>query len=242
MAIKKTKAIMVMLDALLDTRLGTIAKIDGSKLPEILSSDTYHIRDCDEFTGIDRDVFLKTYADRDIDTLSNSMLTNMVPLLKHFVGVIKNDINKTPFETETDIEVNYYPYKLSVEEVSLIKLAIKSKVNNIANVEMISMSPTDLTPIHCKANYAVMVMYTYNEWLIANKDLFESCLMPEVALFVPAIYFEPRPSDENIEAISKEIMPPMQALELLVSVFVNLQLIDVKYFSIINTADEVIKT
>lgn len=231
---KTRESILVSLDSILDTRLGTLSLIDSAIVEKILLSGTYHTRDEDVFEGIDKEAYKKLYNERDIDTLANSVLTNIPELIRHLIKVMADQAISRPLYEGSEVIVNVYPYKLSADEQEDIRKAISIHILDIAPVSIVSYSPKDLTPPHCKNTYAMMIMYDYEEWLNAHAEAFNDVQLPDVALFVPAIYFANKPSDEELKKVTKETMHPLQALETLAKVLVGLNLIDVKHFSIIS--------
>lgn len=228
------ETIYVDLDALLDTRIGTISLIDNSAVSKILSSNTYHSRDMDIFEGIDNDTFKDKYKNRDKNTLVNSMLTNMVPLLGELVNKMLSQAINRPYHDGARIVINYYPYDLNNDEIEEICKAISVWLKECAPVSMISMSPKNLTPRFCKNNYSLMIKYDYEEWLDINANEFKNAQIPDITMLVPALYFNNKPSDEELAKITKKTMHPMKAIEFLASPLIGLELIDVAYFSIIN--------
>lgn len=239
MAAINHKRLLVSLDSFLDTRLGTIAKYDLDAMNKLLFSGKYHTRDCDEFEVIDKDLYRALYKDRNVETLKKSVLTNMFSMLKQVLNTLELDGKRTPIPSKVSIDVNYYPYKLSENELKVMAASIANHLNDDSiDVRMITASPEEMTVEFCKSRYNVMVMYDYEEWLNLIGKQFDDMVMPEVYLFVPSIFVQDRPSDEKIKEITKESMHPMEALEFLAKPLVNLQLVDVKYFSIISDFDD----
>ena len=78
-----------------------------------------------------------------------------------------------------------------------------------------------------------MIIYDHPEWMNTHAEAFKKTLLPEVTLFAPAIYFNPPPTKEEVMKHIQELMHPMEALEKLASPIIDLKLIDVKYFSVV---------
>ena len=231
---KKYLQLYVSLDSLIDTRLGTISKIDKDLVSKILLDGKYHTRDEDVFEGIDKEVYNDLYKKRDVLTLANSLLTNMMPLLRHLIGKLNEQAIVSPYHEGGKVVVNLYPYKLTKEEQNEMGNAITAWIHDLAPVSFINYSPTELTPIYCKNTFSLMVMYDYQDWLEGNSELFLSTQMPEITMFVPAIYFVNKPSEEELERITRESMSPLNAIQTLAKGIIDLMLIDVTYFSIVS--------
>ena len=231
---KKLDSILVSLDCLLDTRLATVSKINLDIANKLLDGDDYHTRDQDVFVGIDKEYFKEVYKNRDIETLKKSSLTNIVPLLRHLVSKLKEQSIVRPFHDGGNIVVNMYPYKLTIDEQDEICAAIAVWMQGLAPVSLVNLSPTDLNPIYCKNNYALMIMYDYEEWLEVNAKLFLKTQIPEITMFVPAIYFVNKPTKEELDKMLRESMHPMKAIKTLAMGIISLEIIDVVFFSVLN--------
>ena len=229
---KNLTSILVSLDCLLDTRLGTIAKIDKTIVERMLLTEDYHTRDTDIFEGVDRELYKDLYKNRDIETLENSLLTNIIPLLRHLALKLKEQSVTRPYGDGAKIVVNLYPYKLPKEIQIEIGKAIAVWLKGIAPVSFINMAPTSLTPYYCKNTFALMIMYDYEEWLEGNAGLFMKTQLTDVSMFVPAIYFNEKPSPAELEKFERETMHPFAAIEMLAKTMVGLEVIDVAFFSI----------
>ena len=237
MATPKVDKILVSLDCILDTRIGTLNLMDADTAKEVMMSDTYHFRDEDVFGKITKEAFKETYAKRDEKTLENSLITNLPPLLKHLIGTLLKEGVQKPYYDGVELVVNIHPYNLTKEIQDEIKVAVSLMINDLAEVSLINYSIEQLTPQYCKANYRIMIMYEYNDWLNNNAELFASTQLPEVTLFAPALYFAEKPSDEKLKEFAKDNMHPFQAIEMITSSIIDIALIDVKHFSIINEKD-----
>ena len=226
--------ILISLDCLLDTRIGTVSKINKDIANKLINSETYHIRDQDLFDGIDKELFRKLYKERDEETLTLSLMTNMIPLLKHLVFNIKKQSIVMPFNSNGEIVINTYPYKLSIGVIETICKAMSVWMQGIAPITYVNYSPKELTPAFCKNNYALMIMYDYDEWLEVNSELFLRTQIPDITLFAPSLYFVNKPTKEELNKLNLKNINPLQAIETLAKGIVSLELIDISFFSIIN--------
>lgn len=186
-------SLLVELDCLLDTRIGTILSIIGNdqeRFNTILGTG-YFDRICDKFPTISHDEFKKAYEKRDINTLKNSQVTKIVYFIKEFVfRTISNSIT-SPHQFKPKVIVNTYPYKLSKEDSNNILESIRITLNDLPEVELINIPLEKLTPAQVKQNYSIVIMYDYARWLDyhAGKNNFDKYLCPDVGLIAPAISF-----------------------------------------------------
>lgn len=225
--------IYVELDVLLDTRLGTIAKINPDTAAAVLERGDYHTREEDVFEGIDTALFKEQYQQRDTTTLARSLVTEGIQLVRHLVGVLTEQTIVRPYQDGIKIVVNVYPYKLDGEEKDQIGRAIAAWMQGLAPVELVDIHPEHLTPLHCKTSYAMMLVYDYDSWMSLHAAAFEQVRLNEITMFVPALYFGKKPTAEELEQTVKEAAHPMRAIEMLASPLIDLKLIDVKFFSIL---------
>lgn len=229
----KKVEIYVELDVILDTRLGTVARISDDAALEVLSKD-YHTREDDVFESVDMRTYTDLYKNRNKETLALSRPSGALSHLCQLVMKLEGQAMTRPYHKGAKVVVNLFPYNdLTDEEKVEIGKAISALLLHLAPVELTYIEPKDLTPKHCKQSYSVMMMYEYNDWMNMHAEAFKSTLLPEVMLLVPAIYFEGKPTPESLESITKEAAHPMRALELLASPLIELKVLDIKHFSIV---------
>lgn len=222
------------LDALLDTRLGTLDRIDNAIAEQVIASGTYQTRQNDVFEGVDKAVFDQAYHDRDVETLKRSIVTDAIQFLRQLVAALTEQAIVRPYHDGAKIVVNIYPYTLSQEEQEELGRAVTAWMQDMAPVEIVSIPTKDLTPTHCKATYSLMMVYEHEEWMNFHAEAFQHTRLPEVTMYVPALYFVHTPSAEELEKTVKEAAHPMRALEMLASPLIDLKFIDVKFFSILS--------
>jgi hypothetical protein len=227
----KREGIYVPLDVLLDTRLGTLALIDP-ELPAKALANNYHHRRDDNFPGIDSEKFKEAYKQRTWETLANSTITNAVMFIKHLASLMNEQAVSRPYHDGVKITINTYPYILTTEERVGIQAAVSFWLGGTAPVDVINIPLHELTPSFCKARFSLMFMYDYEEWMEVQANAFQSVRIPDITLFVPALYFNKTPTDSELETVTRDGAHPQMAIEMLASPLVELRLIAVEYFSI----------
>lgn len=235
------------LDCLQDTRLATVARINPSAAAAVLH-EGYHTRKTDVFAHVDMELYKKLYAERDVETLKRSAPTECFMLIRELVKLLveQNETLNSPYrDRKLSIVVNVYPYRLSPEELEAIGTTLASRLGGVIPVELVSLSPAELTPAYVRNNFAMLVMYEYDEWLSlhysadpATCDLkeFLKTLLHDVTLFAPAIERTAALSQEELEEVKKIAGEEIFSLEVvaqLASAYIGLQLIDVTLFSVI---------
>lgn len=228
----KVQNIYIELDVLLDTRLSVLAKLNPASAIKALESN-YHIREEDRFPDVDFQLFKDEYAKRDIQTLIDSRPTEAINLLKVMCNTMIEQSIALPYYSGVKVFVNTYPYKLEKEELQELSLVLYSQLGEQIGIEVFYQDPKDLTPSYCKGMFVTLIMYTnYAQWLELHVEEFKQVQMPTVTLMVPAIFDCGKPPEEELEAIIKEIGHPFEVIEKSFIQFINLELIDIKYFSL----------
>jgi hypothetical protein len=236
----RQEVVYVELDVLLDTRLGTVARMAGDEVAKAVLETGYHTRVSDRFPGVDKDAYQAQYKNRNVETLKRSFVTNAVASVRQLVAVLTEQSIKMPFHDGPAIVVNVFPYELTDTEKDELRKVIATWTEFLAPIELVRIQPEDLSPSHCKQTYSAMFVYEYEHWFIIHKAAFKEAdnRMPEVTMYAPAIYFvgEP-PTTEVLEELKKEAAHPFKATQVMASPFVHLQLVDAKLFSILSNRD-----
>lgn len=222
--------VYVDLDALLDTRLGTLAVLNDIYAVNALENG-YLNRTRDEFPDVSYEVFKKAYEKRNVETLKHSTFTNVFVFLKSiikstFEAAVSNG-NVRPLR----IQINTHPYDLVDEEKAAICQAVAARLREMVDVEVIGVPDNDLTPQHCKNNFAMMIRYEYEPWLKIHLKAFEHIKMPELSLIGPAIY-QSLPNEQEMAELKEKNIHPFMAAEFGLAPFVSLKLLDADVFSI----------
>jgi hypothetical protein len=220
------------LDALLDTRLGTIRKM-GAELADKVFSPDYIQRDEDKFAGVDPEQFKQMYNDRDEETLQYSAITAFVPRLQNLTQLLSEFAVARPEYDGVKIAVNVYPYRLNESVLSEIRQAISAWCGGFVPVELINIPPEHLSPMFVKEKFAAMVMYDYGAWWKHHTKALDTIRCTEVHLIAPALYFNEKPDEKSLEEMIREAAHPFQATMMVAGQFIGLDLVDVKYFSVV---------
>ncbi len=226
---------MIPLDILLDTRMGTIGKMN-LELAGKLNTHAYRNRQNDDFEGISREEFKAAYAKRDVETLQHSLVTAFPPVLRRIVQEMALG-DGTEFHPEMPrIYINTWPYQLAEEELTELGLIMASILNTpFVEIELINKSLEELTPEYCLDMFKFMAMYLeYNAWLDLHRFALHKNSMEHVVLFAPAMYDNAIPTAARIEETMKTVgLHPIEMHEQTAKEMIDLTLIDVKYFSVI---------
>lgn len=230
----KYAGVYVPLDVLLDTRLGTIAKEDPD-MAAGLAETNYRNRQNDDFDAITRMRFKELYAKRDKDTLKLSLVTEFVSILRETLQSMAVSGGTEKHPQMPKLYVNLHPYQLDEEEESELGIILHNLiVMEGLEIELISKPMEELTPEYCLDHFVLMAMYLdYNQWLDHHRFALHKQSCRHIVLMVPAMYDKSLPTEEQLkEAIKWVGVHPLEMLEINAKEFVDLTMIDPKYFSV----------
>lgn len=240
---KKVVRLFTELDAVLDTRLGTLAKIDSKRAYETLENGEYFDREWDHFPRFNQAEYEAAYRERDEVTLAHSILTNVVVGLHEMCLQLRNQAMTTPHHDMVEVVINCWPYKLTEEKQHRIGLAMAHHLKSADSVKVVSLKPAELTPQMVRDDYAGMVLYDYDIWTSEHwtpetmrrfvQEGYPLVLCPDVKLIAPAIWFKEPPSARELEEIKRDNLPhPFEAMQKAMETIIDMDLVDIRFFSI----------
>lgn len=233
----KREHISVELDCLLDTRIATIARLSPENATLQLNNN-YRRRLQDKFEGINQQAYNDLYARRDQLTLSMSFQTKLLRLLREMVFKLTEQAVRRPYHDGAIVSVNYWPYRLTPQEIKAYQANIFLGLGKMCQVNMRSIAPSDFTPRYAKSQkFSLIVMYDYDGWLSSHVKSFENPKnrLADTAMFSPALIFKDElPTPEEIAALKAESLTLWQSVEAAASPLIELNILDVEYFSAIN--------
>ncbi len=221
------------LDSLLDTRMAVLFNIDPKLAEEALNGD-YLTRKTDSFGRLTVEEFKEHYDKRNKLALKTAIKTPIVKLMYEFAfGVLNNSIN-SPYQTDAKIKVNIYPYDLTASERETLVKTFSFLTDYKAIIEIVSLSPKEITPKMVKEELELLVMYDYTTWLdihSEHEDL-KKYRDPEATLLAPALYFREPPDAATLKKLKEENITPFSAIELAAGPYIGLKLLSIESFSL----------
>lgn len=186
--------LLLYLDALLDTRLGTLSLLYPEETKTLLNKQYTH-RLSDEFNlinpTISDSVFKERYKQRDIDVLINSAPTAMSFLINDMVSDMERmQASASPEFEEISVDLNIYPYELDNETAEEISVAVSSRCGILQKVNIISVPHSKMTFEYIiEKEWTTIVMYDFQEWLesIGSGYKDKPPATPTTTLIVPAL-------------------------------------------------------
>lgn len=224
----KQSRVMIELDCLFDMRLAALARLGDDALINAFKGNYYN-RLSDNFEGVDLDAYKAIYDNRDKALLKDAVITKISKFLKEFVLGTFSNVNNGPFHMRPSILVNCYPYNLLDQEVAMIVLGVRQLTGDLCDIECVSVSPEQLTPLYVKVNLTALIIYEYDKWLEihALTGDWRKHTAPDVTVLAPRISMirgikDAAIKDETFEMVEKQCGP-----------FINLKLLPAEHFSLI---------
>lgn len=249
-----TPRLLIFLDALLDTRLGTLAKInlEGAKG---LDLDAYRRRLSDEFSylfpGFNEEEYREAYKNRNVETLMYSRPT----LLSFGIGLMVEGMERgqtvnTVSGGAVEIDINFWPYSVTDDEKTLILQSIAARTGILSPLNSVFFPPPALTTEFIKrSDWGLIVLYDLDEWFRAvfTPDKLP-VLIPDVTLMAPALVRsveEAKSIRSKLEGCDPRLydktgsspVDPFDELRKIMAPVVGLELISVYDFSLFHAKD-----
>ncbi len=221
--------ILVDIDAIFDTRAGTIAKISKDKMTAALRGD-YFSRKSDHFSDVDSQEFFKLYRERDIVTLSLSMITHVVTLLKDFVARVNITSESAPIKKVPKIDINIHPYKIPESVISMIIKALKVTIDDNVDVDWVDYPPEDLHYDLLKHTYDHAIMYSVGPLIEAQAEDWEKRNkgIPELTVFTPLLCHS-----ENKAEVPDDMLMAAEEVEKMLSPVLNVMQLPIQFFCLV---------
>lgn len=224
---EKPVRLLISLDSLLDTRLGTIALINPQSYAELLLGGFYPFRFVDHFNNVDNEEFKKRYTARNKENLRKASLTAIYNLVLDFVKKTAKLSLNTPASLTPEIHINMYPYDLNEKERKVIINRLKGMIPLQPEIKIVNYTLEELNPLFVRATYQTMILYEGSQWLDIHTEnkLLEKYPIPLTTLFIPLkseVIF-----DEPLE----KLYQALTALEEAVTPIINLQFLPLVNFS-----------
>lgn len=188
---------LVHLDVLMDTRLGTLKRLNPDAA-EAIRTSWYHKRTTDKFdrngSKINQAAYDALYRARDEETLKLSTMTQLPKYLMPLIARLTTTQGMPLLSQQFKVDINYYPYDLSEQVLAAIQVAMETYTNGAAEINMVCYAPEDLSVSMIKASYDIVFLYDFNEWLMQHTKEFEKMQIPEVRMVAPRLYLSDVPA------------------------------------------------
>lgn len=247
MEIVMTKqCILVDLDAIQDTRMGTIALLNKEAMRAM--GEGYWKRPSDNFQDLTRGMvlnedYIKQYKARNKDTLKQSIATGVV----HYLGFCTRTLQglKTgPDEVdEIVVTINAYPYVFEEGERRSFIEALQTFLALSTKVEMVSIPVQELTPHYLNSHYDAYVTYDFNTWDSYHRTNLIRNPMPEFTIIAPALFLAGKePTEDECRDEDGTLYDPFKIVQMALYEWVIIEHFPAAMFSMLHPAYDFTKS
>ncbi len=236
--------IMVELDALLDTRQGTLLSYYPESINDIMEGgkeSAYYNRITDDMgkldPRIDSVLFKEYYRHRSSDVLRLSIRTNMVDYLRSYVNSLVKASISSPVVDGYEVHVNVYPYRLTEEETRLIGMAISNFILPPTKVSVINVPLSNMSTTELKGRYDMVILYNFVEWLRQIGPKIKTMdRTPSLVILAPMLFFDETtvPSTNDFNEMSKNKTDPFKLTTQACAEFFTLVFETIDVFSVVS--------
>ena len=229
---RERDTIMIYLDAILDTVMGTIALHDKALAVKLLDSKRYRTRILDKFAHITNEQFNELYAKRDINTLKHSVLSNVPFFLQRLIKDCMVHATKVKMDQELHFIVNTWPYEFDGEMDEMLTSCIRYHTFDTSSVSVVSLSDKEMTPKYVRDELDIIIRYQYKDWLYMHREEFERYLCPHVSLIAPQIFQNGMIDNEGMLICKRIGKSPFELAEEACSNMIRLKIMPVSLFCV----------
>lgn len=237
---------LIDLDAILDTRTGTLFEMDPEEAVRMLERG-WATREADEPERysdlITNETFKTAYEERSVMTLSHSRPTNILKrLAPELRKIIINSARTNSRMDDYCLVINLYPYAIDDETAKEIQLSVAETLGPDTPVRVVKYLPssTSLSNLQLR-EFTDYITYDIRGWIerefegIKKPEDFIS--VPEIAIWGPMLARETGAHQALIEQEPdlSEKDDPWEFLKVTFGPFVNLNWMEVSDFGILNS-------
>jgi len=228
--------LLLDLDALMDTRMGTLMLLDP-ELSKTLSPEKYRARTMDDFEEITdgrvtNKAFQERYAKRDYDVLRRSIVTGVLPVLLTYIAGLEERLVRQVDVAGIRIDLNIWPYSLPGPLIEMYKNCLTALVPPYVEVHVVSHSPESLSPEALSRQYSGWVTYHFHPWLELHNETLLVKPINGVSVILPKLYYRELGEEDELTG-ELQGADRHGLLELVMEDYIHLEHIPVSDFSFI---------
>jgi hypothetical protein len=168
-----TRVFFTEVDAWFDTTIATLGAMNPQRAIELMGTKDYTYRLFNEFEGFDHTEFEARWKARDRQILADALITRVPGLFADFLKRSQVETHSTPFQYDVELVLNFYPYRMTREEVAAICKKIYATFPVQFMIRPVFLTPKQINPMYIRTYIDVLALYNFNEWLgvhITNED------------------------------------------------------------------------
>lgn len=231
------KHILVMLDCILDTRQGTLLKINPDVAFDITSKEEYHARESDEFTS-EKYGKLSTVLFENIkekfkhEIIFSSMKTKMYLFLQELITGYANLSLSTPHVSTITVEINLFPYQFTDTQVEYLMKAMIAHLGNTAAISIVNFDIQSMLLKEVASKYDCIIMYNPTNWLNSKHNELKTGVLKETTLYLPKMNTVRALSDKERRDFTKNVSDIYKFTEMIFTGFVRIKYIPVESYCV----------
>lgn len=196
---------LIMLDTLMDTRLGTILQQNNEYIGNI-KPDEYMARVDDTVLARYNPEFNELWRRRTTEVLEFSMRTYFVnKALEDIVGDQRDAHMAFPDRTYT-LDINIWPYSANEEERVILKEVMQALFPTIETINIVYVSLQQMSPAWmCAMNYTMVAMYEFVAWVDYHRNAFANEERYDGPLIVGPRLKDPKLVDIDINSLPQTV-------------------------------------
>lgn len=231
-----TIRLLTELDALLDTRLATVDKLDPEAAVRLVANPTYFERIRDDFEplcGIEEAAYQAAWKTRDVETLQHALVCPTIDLVHFALLDLERRAITDPAITGVALDVNVWPYQLTEAEAHDIALAIAQRAGYRSPIRLLCQPMAYFTPSLIKDQYAGLIFYNHNEWFTCHaEELLLQVGIPQVTLVAPKLVNDRLPTDEELDYGTEVKRDAYEITSFMMTPHVGLEYVDVLHYCV----------
>lgn len=231
--------LLLDLDAMLDTRMGTLFRLDP-QATDWFNLEAYRNRTKDDFTEltggrITTEQFQEQYARRDVETLKHSVITGVIPILINYIESMAERLYRGVDITSVRVDINTFPYVLAPILRDAFVQTLHALLPEYTVVRAIRLDPVKTDVEFMKTYYNGWMTYDFHTWLnVHHQDLLVK-RMNDVSVILPKLFMRELGEYTEDVDISDELRQADKhgLFELVMEDFVHLEHMPVEDFCFI---------
>lgn len=227
-----TKALLLDVDALMDTRLGQLHCLHPEAATAVVGSEKYWYREQDNWTELTNgrvttEAFQTAWEERGKEVLKASHITGIMTFVLKVLGMFLHNVVEGYVRDEVKLVVNHHPYDLDADEQAVMTECIRALTYEDLEVEYVSLSLQDLTPMYLRDRYAGMILYELHRWIKLHYLNFPQAPCQGMDVIGPRLW-EKDPSGLTLEDKKHDIM----WFQFVMTEYMALDFLDPEWFSV----------
>lgn len=232
-----SRKLLVELDCLLDTRLGTLDLIEAD-LPLVALGNDYHNRLLDDWYALtNRKVsnasFKEHYAKRDSETLKVSAATGLLKVLRKMAKYVSDDNILNLEEQPLEVVISLHPYILTDSEKEAVVSSVGAWLPPDAPVSIVDINVYDLTPGQLDVNWDGVILYDFDRWFTKHGETLNTKLIPRNSIFAPALFVKKPEAEDDLTMLTTASESAFSITEKAFTERIDLNFLNPSLFSIL---------